>query len=197
MDPDDVIGMVIPLLIILGIGAAIAGGVYMVQTTRRGEKLEFPTRALFRLYLTVLSIVSLLLMVGGLGHMVNAGMSAGLSRDFSYYPLYSGDDYPPRPIKIAAAPESPTLAEELTVAEQEALRAEEEALQEDQGLGAPYSYKFNTGVHGGVQDEGIREVFSEGPEVQEKTEWEERGEVQYSRDPGGEDVASEGDAVLS
>lgn len=96
MDPDNVIGLVIPLLIILGIGAAIGGGVYMMQAARRGEKQEFPTRSLFRMYLALLSIVSLLLMVGGVGHLVNAGMSAGLSREFSYRPLYSGDDFGPR-----------------------------------------------------------------------------------------------------
>jgi len=96
MDPDNVIGLVIPLLIILGITSAIALGVYMMQAARRGERQEFPARTLFRMYLALLSIVSLLLMVGGVGHLVNAGMSAGLSRDFSYYPLYSGGDFAPR-----------------------------------------------------------------------------------------------------
>jgi hypothetical protein len=123
MDPDNVIGMVIPLLIILGIGAAIAAGVYMVQTARRGERLEFPTRSLFRLYLSLLSIVSLLLMVGGVGHLVNAGMASALSRDFSYYPQYSNDDYAPR---------VPLSKGEVLQSQQDTLQTRQTALDERQ-----------------------------------------------------------------
>jgi len=86
MDPDNVIGMVVPLLIILGIASAIFLGIYMVQAARRCEKQDFPTRTLFRMYLALLSVVGLALMVGGVGHLVNAGMSETLDCDFSYYP---------------------------------------------------------------------------------------------------------------
>ncbi len=96
MDPDNVIGMVVPLLLILGITGAIALGLYMVQAARRGDKQEFPTRTLFRMYLALLSVVSLVLMVGGIGHLVNLGMSETLDRDFSYYPVYSSNDFAPR-----------------------------------------------------------------------------------------------------
>jgi len=153
MDPDNVIGLVIPLLFILGIGAAIAGGVYMMQSARRGEKQEFPARTLFRTYLALLSIVSLLLMVGGVGHLVNAGMSAGLSRDFSYYPLYSSDEFLPRPVRFPVAPEAPTLAEELTAAEQEALQKEQEE-REEKGL----SFTFFGGILWGAHVWGRRKI---------------------------------------
>ena len=165
MDPDNVIGLVVPLLFILGIGAAIAGGVYMMQAARRGEKQEFPTRTLFRTYLALLSIVSLLLMVGGVGHLVNAGMSAGLSRDFSYYPLYSSDDFKPRPFRIPLAPEPPTLAEELTAAEQEALQKEQEDREEkglkrafQEGLLKGLSFTFFGGILWGAHVWGRRKI---------------------------------------
>ena len=139
------------------------------QAARRGERQEFPARTLFRTYLALLSIVSLLLMVGGVGHLVNAGMSAGLSREFSYYPLYSSDDFKPRPVRIPVAPEPPTLVEELTAAEQEALEAEQKAEQEErdkkglkrafqEGLLKGLSFTFFGGILWGAHAWGRRKI---------------------------------------
>ena len=57
MDPDDIIGLVIPTLVVVGIGAAIGAGVYLVQAARRGQQLALPTHTLFRMYLALMSVL--------------------------------------------------------------------------------------------------------------------------------------------
>jgi hypothetical protein len=75
------------------------------------------------LYLSLFFIVSLLLMVGGVGHRVNAGMASSLSRDFSYYPQYSNDDYAPR---------VPLSKGEVLQSQQNTLQTRQNALDERQ-----------------------------------------------------------------
>ena len=84
MDPENIIDLAVPLLFILGFFAAIGVGVYLVMNLRRGEGLQVSLRALFQVYLYLLSIITLLLLVGGVGHLVRAGLASTLGNDFSY-----------------------------------------------------------------------------------------------------------------
>ena len=93
-----------------------------------------------------MSVLGLLLLVGGAAHLLNAGASGVLGRDFSYYPQYVGREYLSRPasppLKTAAEGEATPLPaiEELTPEEEEALR--EEGLQRafEEGLLRGISY---------------------------------------------------------
>ena len=86
MSPENLLSFMAPFLVILGIAAAIAGGVYFFFSLRRGEDVQLSLRGLFRGYLYILSLASLLIMISGISHLVQWGFAVGFGNEFSYRP---------------------------------------------------------------------------------------------------------------
>ena len=95
MDPEDLVSSLVPFLVVLGVIAAIGGGVYYFISLRRGESVNISLRGLFRAYLYLLALVSLLITVGGAAQLVNVGFATALGNDFSYHPQWVNDPPPP------------------------------------------------------------------------------------------------------
>lgn len=162
MSPRDVLDMVLVVLVIMAIAGAICGGAYLLSLALRRQPLVMPIRLLFRVYLAAMSIVSLLILTGGIAHLVNAGFSEVFDRDFSYYPVYVGDaelealrkpDAPapvptatPTPVPGAAAPASPTPVPTPTPEEKELLRQEGLQRSFEEGLLSGVSYTLVGGL---------------------------------------------------
>ena len=80
--------IVIPILILLGLIAAVGAVIYFVIRVRSGEAVSLPLRLLFRVYLYLISIVSIVMLVIGLSALVQVGLGAALSKEFSYAPAF-------------------------------------------------------------------------------------------------------------
>ena len=106
MDPEDLVSSLVPFLVVLGVIAAIGGGIYYFISLRRGENVQVSLRGLFRAYLYLLALISLLIMVGGAAQLVNVGFASALGNDFSYHPRWVDD--PPRPIAQPARHRRPS-----------------------------------------------------------------------------------------
>ena len=63
---EDVLGFVVAILILLGLVAAIGVAINFVLRVRSGETVSFPLRLLFRAYLYLISIVSIIILMVGL-----------------------------------------------------------------------------------------------------------------------------------
>ena len=88
MDPEGLITLLVVLLVLLGIGSVIAAAIYVIMQLRAGESLNLSLRLLFRLYLYLALLASLLVVVSGLAHLGQAALSGPIGREFSYYPKY-------------------------------------------------------------------------------------------------------------
>ena len=95
MDPEDLVSSLVRFLVVLGVIAAIGGGIYYFISLRRGENVQVSLRGLFRAYLYLLALISLLIMVGGAAQLVNVGFASALGNDFSYHPRWVDDPPPP------------------------------------------------------------------------------------------------------
>lgn len=115
MNINDIIPFMIAILVLVALVAAIGGAVYLALRLRSGEHIAFPTRLLFRLYLYVISLISLVTLVAGLSDLVQAGLGAALGKEFSYNPVHVGEPIrpAPEPVKGEPAPVDPKANEEL------------------------------------------------------------------------------------
>lgn len=98
MELKDMIPFLIVILVLAGLIGAVAGAVYLVLRLRAGERISFPARLLFHLYLYVISLISLVTLVAGLSGLVQAGLAAALGKEFSYNPVYVAEPF--RPIAV-------------------------------------------------------------------------------------------------
>ena len=85
---EDALGFVVAILILLGLVAAIGVAINFVVRVRSGEAVSFPLRLLFRAYLYLISIVSIVILMVGLSGLVQAGLGATLGEEFSYSPVF-------------------------------------------------------------------------------------------------------------
>lgn len=101
MSPEGGFFVLIPLLVVVGVGLGVAGVIYLVGRVRSGQGLAIPLRPLLLFYLYLLSVVSLVVGVIGLSQLVRAGLSLPLGREFSYFApqVHKGEVrvYPPPP----------------------------------------------------------------------------------------------------
>jgi hypothetical protein len=111
----DIIPFMVILLVLVALVAAIGGAVYLVLRVRAGERIAFPSRLLFHLYLYVISLISLITLVAGLSNLVQAGLGAALGKEFSYTPNYIAAQFrsSPEPVKGEPAIVDPKADEEL------------------------------------------------------------------------------------
>ena len=79
MNPDNLFGILGTILGVLFFFGAIGGGIYFVMNMRKGEPINLPLRGMFRLYIYILLLVSLILLSSGLGHLVRFGLASGLA----------------------------------------------------------------------------------------------------------------------
>ena len=86
MNPDNLFSILGTILGILFFFGAIGGGIYFVMNLRKGEPIHLPLRGMFRLYIYILLVVSLVLLSSGLGHLVRYGLASGFGYEFSYNP---------------------------------------------------------------------------------------------------------------
>ena len=141
MNPEDLVSNLVPFLVVLGVVAAIGGGVYYFISLRRGENVQLSLRGLFRAYLYLLALVSLLITVGGLAQLVNAGFASALGHDFSYYAKWVEEPRPP----IRNLLDAEGRPRELTAAEQEEDRRIEEE-RRTKGLERAYQEGLLDGI---------------------------------------------------
>jgi hypothetical protein len=127
-----VLSIMVPLVVL---GLVIAGVVFIIQRVRRGEGVSLSLRQVLAFYFYVMTVVALLVAVGGLSRLVQAGLAVPLGREFSYYP----DDYPV-PVRLEAPP-APALAIAPTV-----VPPEEEEARRQKGL----DQALNEGILGGL-----------------------------------------------
>lgn len=114
---------IITVLVLLLTVAAIGAVFNVALRLRTGERLIFPMRLLFRIYLYLITLASLLTLVTGLSDLVQAGLGAGLGKEFSYDPVYI---YEPRTEPIAK--DGTELEEPPSVSEKGLDRAMKEGL---------------------------------------------------------------------
>ena len=138
-----VLSIMVPLLVL---GLVIVGVVFAIQRVRRGEGVSLSLRQVLAFYFYVMTVVTLLVAVGGLSRLVQAGLAVPLGREFSYYPFYYPDDYPV-PVRLEAPPAAPAPAVAPTVAPpQKGPVAEEEEARRQKGL----DQAFKEGILGGL-----------------------------------------------
>ncbi|HJW87902.1 MAG TPA: hypothetical protein VJ565_00300, partial [Dehalococcoidia bacterium] len=126
-----VLSIMVPLVVL---GLVVAGVVFIIQRVRRGEGVSLSLRQVLGFYFYVMTVVTLLVTVGGLSRLVQAGLTVPLGREFSYYPFYYPDDYPV-PVRLEAPPAAPAPAVAPTVAPpQKGPVAEEEEARRQKGL---------------------------------------------------------------
>ncbi len=100
-----VLSIMVPLAIL---GLVIVGVVFVIQRVRRGEGVSLSLRQVLAFYFYVMTVVTLLVTVGGLSRLVQAGLTVPLGREFSYYPVYYPDAYP---VALPqGTPSAPTVA---------------------------------------------------------------------------------------
>ncbi|MBI4198087.1 MAG: hypothetical protein HY533_03145 [Chloroflexi bacterium] len=111
----DIIPFLGIILVLAALVGAVGGIVYLVLKLRAGERITFPTRLLFRLYLYVISLISLVTLVAGLSNLVQAGLGAALGKEFSYNPVYVAEPFRPAPEPVKGEPPTvdPKADEEL------------------------------------------------------------------------------------
>ena len=97
-------------LVLLGLAAAVGGAIYYVIRVRSGETVSFPLRLLFRAYLYITSIISIVILVIGGASLVRAGLGATLGKEFSYSSAYI--KFVPRPVVPEETPKELTPEEE-------------------------------------------------------------------------------------
>ena len=135
-----VLSIMVPLVVL---GLVIAGVVFAIQRVRRGEGVSLSLRQVLAFYFYVMTVVTLLVAVGGLSRLVQAGLAVPLGREFSYYPVYYPDDYPVA-VRLEAPP-APALAPAVPLPQKGPIPEEEEARRQ-KGL----DQAFKEGILGGL-----------------------------------------------
>lgn len=97
--------IMVVFFIVVGLGLVVGGITYGVLKIRSGQEIHLPLKSLFLIYLYLITVVSLLIMVGGLSLMVQAGLALPLGKEFSYQPGYSGYREYPQPVEVPPPPE--------------------------------------------------------------------------------------------
>ncbi len=120
------LGFVVAILILLGLVAAIGVAINFVLRVRSGETVSFPLRLLFRAYLYLISIVSIIILMVGLSGLVQAGLGATLGKEFSYSPAFKVAA--PRPVTPEERPLTPAPDPEETGREEGLDRALKEGI---------------------------------------------------------------------
>ena len=121
---EEVLPFLVFVLVLGGLVAAIGAAVFLIIRVRSGEAVSFPMRLLFRVYLYVISAVSVVILVVGLSGLVEAGLGAVLGKEFSYHPSFA--KVASRPVEVkppGVEPSAPAVVEP-TPEEEEAQRAE-------------------------------------------------------------------------
>lgn len=139
MNPDNLFGILGTILGVLFFFGAIGGGIYFVMNMRKGEPINLPLRGMFRLYIYILLLVSLILLSSGLGHLVRFGLASGLGYEFSYTPHYIDIDRD----HLSDSGGKPAL---LTDEEEDQRREEGLSLAYKEGLIEGISYSIIGGV---------------------------------------------------
>lgn len=102
MEIRDIIPFVVSALMLVAIVAAVGAVVYIVLRLRSGEPMVFPTRLMFRIYLYLITLVSLVTLLTGISDLAQAGLGAALGKEFSYNPSFVAA---PRPLPDGTEPE--------------------------------------------------------------------------------------------
>ena len=84
--------------------------VHVVLRVRSGEVVSIPLRLLFRVYLYLISLISMIILVSGAASLGEAGLAVVLGKDFSYTPKHIVDF--PRPVRSEAVLEAPPEPED-------------------------------------------------------------------------------------
>lgn len=116
----DILGFIIPFLVIVGIASVIGGIIYFIMRLRAGEPVTVSLSFLLTAYVYLATIVGLLVFVNGLALLLNAGLSAPLGKEFSYQaqPIFRA-----KPPMIDTATGRQQEPQEPTAEEQKAQRA--------------------------------------------------------------------------
>ena len=125
MNLDDILPFLVLTLVLLGVVAAVGGVVHLILRLRAGEEVTFPLRLLLRIYLYLITLISIIVLVTGASGLVQAGLGAALGKEFSYSPVY----FKVPPIRVVEPSED--AGEKLA---QEAERAIEEQERLESGL---------------------------------------------------------------
>jgi hypothetical protein len=78
-------GYVVPVAILLGLGAAAAVGVFIAVRLRAGAPVEISFRTVLVAYFYLMALVAFLVLAIGLTTVLKAGLSDAFGRGFSYY----------------------------------------------------------------------------------------------------------------
>jgi hypothetical protein len=159
-------GYVIPIMVTALVVTAIGGLVFVIFRLRTGQGLNISWRFLFLVYFYLMTVISLLVMVGGLSNLVRVGMGAALGKEFSYdAPRYAVKLLPP-PVPVGGdRVPIPQEAEQPTTEEQE--EARQKALDRGfkEGLFNGLSFTIVGGLIWGVHLYGRRRL-EQGEEVE-------------------------------
>ncbi len=161
-------GYVIPIMVMALVAVAIGGLAFVIFRLRTGQGLNISWRALFLVYFYLMTVISLLVMVGGLSNLVRVGLGAVLGKEFSYYsPMPYEVQKPPMPVRVAPGEVAvPAEGEQLTPEEQEAERQKVLDRRFKEGLFNGLSFTMVGGLIWAVHLYGRRRL-----EQEEAVEW--------------------------
>ena len=83
---------ILAVLAVLGVIALIVAGlIYLFTRLRAGESIRIPMRLIIRVYIHVVIVAGLVLLtLGGLSNLLQAGFGATFDKEFSYRPVFIG-----------------------------------------------------------------------------------------------------------
>ncbi|MEE9202562.1 MAG: DUF5671 domain-containing protein [Dehalococcoidia bacterium] len=160
-------GYVIPIMVMALVAVGIGGVVFVIFRLRTGQGLNISWRSLFLVYFYLMTVISLLVMVGGLSNLVRAGMGVALGKEFSYHASRYMVKAPPPPVRVGERVPTPEEPEEPTPEEQEAERQKGLDRSFQEGLLNGLSFTIVGGIIWGAHLYGRRRLERE----QEEGEW--------------------------
>ncbi|MDP2952448.1 MAG: hypothetical protein Q8O76_03930, partial [Chloroflexota bacterium] len=77
-------GYVVPITVAALVAVAVGAVIFIVFRLYSGQKLTVSWPFLFQVYLYLMSLLALLVVIGGMSTLVRAGMGTALGKGFSY-----------------------------------------------------------------------------------------------------------------
>ncbi len=160
-------GYVIPIMVTALVAVAIGGLAFVIFRLRTGQGLSISWRTLFLVYFYLMTVISLLVMVGGLSNLVRVGLGAVLGKEFSYSsPTLYEVRKPPLPVSVGERVPAAEESQGPTLEEQEAERQKALDRRFKEGLFNGLSFAIVGGLIWAVHLYGRRRL-----EQEEEVEW--------------------------
>ncbi len=120
---------ILAVLVVFGVIALIVAGlIYLFTRLRAGEQIRIPMRLIIRVYIHVVIVAGLVLLtLGGLSNLLQAGFGAAFGKEFSYRPVSVG----PHPVPVRVVDREVERDGVITVIERDGITREVQVTPEE------------------------------------------------------------------